>query len=97
MNKKIYIVDAYDRHCPENNNGDWVQAVFSTEELAQEYVDLNDPRDENGKRLNWKGLFIREFDVDLPLDKKEEELYDNDEDFDFEQFDEDIKKLKEEF
>lgn len=67
---KIYLINQFDRWCPENNNGDYFIAAFSTLELAEKFVNKNDPRNEKGRGTNSDGLSIREFIIDEYIDKK---------------------------
>lgn len=60
---KAYLIDEYDRHCPENNNGQYIVEVFSTLEKAKKYVDKNDPKNKDGKRMKSNGLAIIEMDL----------------------------------
>jgi hypothetical protein len=63
---KVYLIDKYDRWCPENNDGDYFIAAFSTKELAQKYVDKHDKvNKKTGKRESYMGLSIREFELDV--------------------------------
>lgn len=64
MINEVYLIDKYDRWCPENNNGQYIVAVFSTRELAQAYIDKHDPKNKDGKRLNPDGLSILEMNLD---------------------------------
>ena len=62
---KIYLINKYERYCPENNNGDYFIAAFSTEEKAWKYVDRHDKKDKDGKRRSYDGLSISEFELDI--------------------------------
>lgn len=33
----IYLINKQDRWCPENNNGDYIVAIFANEQNAKEY------------------------------------------------------------
>lgn len=61
---KVYLVNQFDRWCPENDSGADIVAIFSTREFAQAYVDKHDPKDAKGKRRSPDGLSIREREVD---------------------------------
>lgn len=43
---KIYLINRYDKWCPENNNGDHIVAAFSSKTKAEEAVKLLDSKDE---------------------------------------------------
>lgn len=81
---KIFIIKGYDRHCPENQS-EFIEAVFTTEELAKQYIAVHDPKDSNG----WLGLYIEEHEADPPIGEKKP-------DFDWDLFDEDIEFIKKE-
>lgn len=61
MYKKVYLIDKYDRWCPENNDGDYFVAAFSTEELANNYV--KGAKEIEGKGGCW-GYSVTEFVLD---------------------------------
>lgn len=63
---KVYLINQYDRYCPENNDGYYLLAAFSTEELAQKYVNKHDKIDKKtNKRNSPDGLSIIEFELDI--------------------------------
>lgn len=61
----VYLISKFDRWCPENDNGDYFIAAFSTKELAIAYKEKYDPKDKNGRKTNPDGLFIKEFELDV--------------------------------
>jgi len=65
--KKVYLINEFDRWCPQNNHGDSIVAAFSTRELAEEYVDNFDPKNEDGRREYSCGLEIREIPMDMEV------------------------------
>ena len=69
--KKVYLINEYDRYCPENNNGDYFIAAFSTRELAEAFVKKYD-----GDKTEPEGLYIREFNVDEYDEYNEYRAYD---------------------
>jgi hypothetical protein len=36
--KKVYLIDKYDKYCPENNNGEYIVGVGSSREEAEKMV-----------------------------------------------------------
>lgn len=91
--KPVYLIDRFDRWCPENNNGEYIVKAFSTEELAQAYVDKHDPKSEDGRRRSSMGCGINEMQLDEP---DVDVIDDNFDDFDWDQFDRDVEFLKNE-
>jgi hypothetical protein len=65
----VYLINKYDNWCPENNNGDYFVAAFSTLELAKDYKAKAIAIE--GEDGTW-GYGIRWFDLDVevPIDYK---------------------------
>lgn len=61
---KVYLINKYDRWCPENDNGDYFIAAFSTLEKAKVYINKHDPKSEDGKRRSPDGYSYQEFELD---------------------------------
>lgn len=61
---KVYLINQFDRWCPENDNGDYFIVAFSTIELAEAYQNKHDPKNEKGRRTSPDGISIREFTLD---------------------------------
>lgn len=62
--KKVYLINEYDRYCPENNNGELITKVFSNLELAKEYCLKHDPPSSKPFGRKGTGLSIIEFELD---------------------------------
>lgn len=62
--KQVYLIDKYERWCPENNNGQYIIASFSTMEKAEAFTNKYDPINEEGRRDSYHGLSILIMNLD---------------------------------